>query len=168
MNYPIQHIALCLTLALQPGLGAAQPITDAERMDNICELNASSAFCAARMEGKAKAEGLDLSQSVKIGEASSTSPVTTGEIAACWATWVAIRERIAVKGRDTFPSDYTLAALDRRILDWRSVLLRSAKGDEMQMQEYARPALGKARADVSGPKIILAAEMSGACKALPQ
>ncbi len=94
-------------------------------------------------------------------------PVTTGEFAQCWATWVAIRERIAAKGRETFPEDYTLKALDKRISDWRAALLVSA-GDQDRLQGYADPALEQAREQVAGPKIILAARMSGACKALPK
>lgn len=163
----IRISAIAAMLAFQPTLANAQPISDQERMDNICKLNPGSALCTARAEGKVKSEGLDLARSVQEGERSTTTPVTTGEIAGCWATWVAIRERIAAKGRESFPPDYTLKALDKRIAEWRAALLRSADGSEDLAMRYAEPKLEAARVQVAGPKIILAAQMSGACKVLP-
>jgi hypothetical protein len=164
----LRPIALAAILALQPVSAGAQGISDQERMDNICNLNPNSALCTARAQGKIKSEGLDLAQAVKKGEQSTTSAVTTGEMAQCWATWVAIRERIAAKGRETWPADYTLKALDKRIADWRKAMLRSTDGDAEAMARYADPELETARADVAGPKIIVAAQTSGACKVLPQ
>lgn len=163
----LRLIAIAGTLSLAPTLAVGQSITDKERLDNICKLNPNSALCTARAKGVVTSEGLDLASHIKAGEQSTTTPVTTGEFAQCWATWVAIRERIVAKGRESFPADYTVEAMDTRISEWRAALLRSA-GDEDRMQRYADPALEQAREQVVGPKIIIAARKSGACKVVPQ
>lgn len=163
---PVALVALGVICAFQPSPVAAQPMSDKERLDNICRINPDSALCTARAKGVVATEGLDLASHVKAGEQSTTSPVTTGEFAQCWATWVAIRERIAQNGRETFPEDYTVKTLDGRIAAWRSALVASAGGED-GMQGYAEPALEQARAQVAGPKIILAARMSGSCKTVP-
>lgn len=163
----LRTTALAAMILIQPMSAAAEPATDKQRLDNICRINPDSALCTARAKGVAATEGINLANDVKAGEQSTTTPVTTGEYAQCWATWVAIRERIAANGRETFPEDYTLKALDKRISDWRAALLVSA-GDQDRLKGYADPALEQAREQVAGPKIILAARMSGACKALPK
>lgn len=107
----------------------------------------------------------DLAAMVKKGEGWGTTPITQSEQMRCWATWSFLRDHIAANGRSSFPADYTVANLDRRIADWdRALTAAYAEDPAYYRKNDAEKAFGKVRADSLADN----AEWSGGCKTLPK
>ena len=159
-------LAMLALVAGAPAPAWAQaPVSDAQRVDNLCRLNPASAVCQARLQGKAATGGLDLAAAVAKGEGWRTSPETRGEKMACWATLKAIQERIAASGPASWPKSYTPAALGQRAADWAKIVKAAYDGLEERRPDDERKALEEARAQIAGPNIVYAAETAGNCKA---
>jgi TPR repeat protein len=109
----------------------------------------------------------DLAALVKKGEGWGTSAVTQSEVMRCWATWTALRDYIARNGRGSFPADYTVANLDRRIADWNNAVAVAYANYPDERVPDSRAALQKVSAEVNGAGLAGTAEWSGACKTLP-
>ncbi len=126
----------------------------------------SSALAASSLPAAAQAQG-DLAARVKAGESWGTSAVSTGEIAACWATWIALRDHIAANGLGGFPADYDVATLDKRIAEWNRAMDVAFKARRSERVPTSNAALEEARAEVGGSGLAGRAERSGNCKTLP-
>lgn len=124
-------------------------------------------LAAASLLLPAPQDASDLAAAVRKGEGWGTSAVTQSEVMRCWATWTALRDYIARNGRGSFPADYTVANLDRRIADWNNAVAAAyAKYPDERVPD-SRAALQKVSAEVNGSGLASNAEWSGACKTLP-
>ena len=162
MKIPALTILSLLACAQAP---AQAPVSDAQRVENLCRLNPASAVCQARLQGKAATGGLDLAASVAKGEGWRTSPETRGEKLSCWATLKSIQESIAAAGPASWPKSYTPAALGQRAAHWAKIVKAAYDGLEERRPDDERKALEEARAQIAGPNIVYAAETAGNCKA---
>lgn len=171
MNWSALGACAALALPLAAGLPAsAQDVTPEQRIENLCRLNPSLAVCTARLEGQAKTQGVDLAARVKTGESWGMSASTRSEIADCWAIWTAVQENVRAKGAQTWPADYTVDALGKRVAFWDKAVKAAYKDPEVKatMEPAKASALAARRADVASARIVEVAEMSGLCKADPR
>ncbi|MES2442916.1 MAG: tetratricopeptide repeat protein [Pseudomonadota bacterium] len=109
----------------------------------------------------------DLAALVKKGEGWGTTAVTSSEVLRCWATWTALRDYIARNGRGSFPADYTVANLDRRIADWNRAVIAAYAAYPGERAPDSREALQTVNAEVNGTGLASHAERSGMCKTMP-
>lgn len=112
-------------------------------------------------------DGTDMAARVKAGQGWGTTAVTTGEIAACWATVTALGEHIAASGRGTFPVDYTPAALGRRAAEWDKAMRVAFARNPDDLKPQADAAHATARSDIAGSRLAARAETAGNCVTLP-
>jgi TPR repeat protein len=126
------------------------------------------AVLAAASALSMSAQDVDLASLVKKGEGWGTKAITTKEVTQCWATWTALREHVAARGRGSLPADYTPANLDRRIADWNGAMTAAFADYPAEQGPTSRRILEKVRGDVNGSGLADSAEMSGMCKTLPR